>query len=416
MSVLIDPLVWSIVVIVLYDLAAVEETGMCVAGCVARQLLKFPRRVLSGVDCNGTLQIPCKKKEREKGVHNLSHTRLLLEFGLSKRKNMGNSLNQEAAPAKSEKSEKSKKSTKNPVAEEPSSTAEPRRRSSSATSMVDSNDQPRRRSSSAAAPASFYVTPEEREHIKMLYALLWPREKDYLDEEFLITLLTSYNMAPTLAKTMKSIFATAKFKNTYEGFEDFLIECTRTSSTASLHIIWKFTRFLAISEDKFDWTSRCKRFCALLLLFSTGKEPASEEELYHSATELAAFYTQIVHRNDTSVDCDVDFNTLQNAVHVYSPQAARPLQALFATIFFHADESPSFHPYVPPQTSTQSTLLNDFAAGFLAMAGEPLQGSWKCLYTMATDGISFNRIVHHVLGYDVRSFQPLIAGVSYVLS
>jgi hypothetical protein len=316
---------------------------------------------------------------------------------------MGNSLNQEAAPTTTDKS---KKSTKNPVAEP---TGEPRRRSSSATSMVDNNEHPRRRSSSAAAPASFYVTPEEREHIKLLYGLLWPREKDYLDEEFLVTMLTSYNVAPTLAKTMQSIFATAKFKNTYEGFEDFLIECTRMSSTASLHIIWKFTRFLAISEDKFDWTSRCKRFCALLLLFSTGKEPDSEEELYHSATELAAFYTQIVHRNDTSVDCDVDFNTLQNAVHVYSPQAARPLQALFATIFFHADESPSFHPYVPPQTSTQSTLLNNFAAGFLAMAAEPLQGSWKCLYTMATDGISFNRIVHHVLGYDVRRSFPTIA-------
>lgn len=275
------------------------------------------------------------------------------------------------------------------------------RERSSSTASLSGDQPPRRRSSSAAThPSSFYVTPEEQQHTKTIYALLWPKEKDYLDEEFFVSLFVSYNVSPFLIKTFRTAFAGSKFKATYESFEDFLVNCSRTSSTATLNVIWKLTKSMPLEGSTLDWTSRLKRFCALLLLFSTQKEPDNEQELYDSATELADFYTMVVHRGDGTVNCDSDFNALQASVHLYSPQCARPLQVLISTIFFRADESPSFHPYQPPKCSTNSLLLDHFSAGFLAMAAEPLQGAWKCLYTMTNDGISFNRIVHHVLGYD----------------
>jgi hypothetical protein len=221
-----------------------------------------------------------------------------------------------------------------------------------------------------------------------------------MDEEFFSSLFTTYQVAPFLIKTLRIAFTTGKFKNSYASFEDFLMQCSRTSAPTTLLILWKLTKYMALSEELLDWSSRLKRFCALLLLFSTKKEPESEQELHASASELAEFYAQVVHKGDATIDCDTDFSSLLESVLLYSPQAARPMQVLMSTIFFQEDLSPTYHPYQPPQCSSESLLLTNFAAGFLAMAGEPLQGAWKCLYTMVHDGIAFNRIVHHVLGYE----------------
>lgn len=312
---------------------------------------------------------------------------------------MGNTSSGNKVATKSSAAEESRNRSSSTASQ--SSNGEQRRRASS--SAINPHD-PRRSSSSAINPASFYITPEEQEHTRTLYDLLWPKGKDYMNEEFFSTLFTTYQVAPFLIKTLRVIFITGKFKNSYESFEEFLMQCSRTSTSATLLILWKMTKYMALNEEAFDWSSRLTRFCALLLLFSTQKEPQSERELFDSASDLAEFYAQIVHRGDATIDCNTDFNTLLPSVLLYSPQAARPMQVLMSTIFFQADLSPSFHPYQPPQCSTESLLLSNFAAGFLAMSGETLQGAWKCLYTMTKDGISFNRIVHHVLGYDVRTF------------
>ena len=62
-----------------------------------------------------------------------------------------------------------------------------------------------------------------------------------------------------------------------------------------------------------------------------------------------------------------------------------------------------------PILQGNSTILHNISILPLALFSSHLQGTWKKLYSTESDGLSFNRIAHHILGYGVRYFIYLVS-------
>jgi len=82
------------------------------------------------------------------------------------------------------------------------------------------------------------------------------------------------------------------------------------------------------------------------------------------------------------------------------PHLPRVLTSWMAPLCFSTAVPASFRPYRGPSLvdgPSDVASLRDTA--LLSLYSEPLQGEWTRLYTTQSDGTSFNRVCHHVLGY-----------------
>jgi hypothetical protein len=60
---------------------------------------------------------------------------------------------------------------------------------------------------------------------------------------------------------------------------------------------------------------------------------------------------------------------------------------------------PSLRLTLPKLLSPSFILTSNHTVFGLALASPCLQGAWTRLYTSEENGLSFNRICHHILGY-----------------
>lgn len=244
---------------------------------------------------------------------------------------------------------------------------------------------------------SYYINEEERVHLQVTFQKVVSSDHHLIAEEFKALVLQFSNVF--LVESLCSFLENSGVLKNYASFERFITESARVSASSTLQILWNMSNHLPISKVP-EWDNHALRFCALLLILSSGISEADERKLFSLSKELLAFYTLSAHRSELDSPIDEDFLALQGVINNYSAHAAKPFQSLVAIAFLNALDSPSFKPYLAPELLEGSDILAGVEAGFLAMTGEELQGRWKQLYTMTKDGISFNRIVHHVLGYN----------------
>lgn len=248
-----------------------------------------------------------------------------------------------------------------------------------------------------AGKASYYINEEERVRLQATFRKVVTSDHHLISEEFKALVLPVSNVF--VVESLCLYLETSDILKSYTAFEQFVTESARVSASSSLKILWNMSNYLPISKVP-EWDNHASRFCALLLILSSGVSEADELKLFSLSKELLGFYTLSAHRSESDPPIDEDFIALQGVINSYSSHAAKPFQSLMAIAFLNALDSPSFKPYLPPELREGSDILTGVEAGFVAMTGEELQGQWKQLYTMTKDGISFNRIVHHVLGYN----------------
>jgi hypothetical protein len=101
-----------------------------------------------------------------------------------------------------------------------------------------------------------------------------------------------------------------------------------------------------------------------------------------------------------TVDGKVDSGALNGLLNNYLPYTTRTLETLVSTSCFRDMLSPSYQPFLAPRLDVPSEIARPADLLPLALQHKALQGQWKRLYSTSVDGLSFNRIVYHCLGYD----------------
>jgi hypothetical protein len=181
-------------------------------------------------------------------------------------------------------------------------------------------------------------------------------------------------------------------------FQKFVINGSRSTSTKTLQLLWD----IIVQDSTFPDESNISFFFRLLLDFS-GCEPDGIEK---AADRLASHVSQIHSKNYRNAPVPLDSRALISWANEYAPYAA----AVFVTYInhkcFHGIELNGYTPFCPPILERGSSVVSQSDVMPLALYDKSLQGRWKKLYTTQEDGLSFNRIAHHILGYGVIPLPP----------
>mmetsp|Transcript_8466 Transcript_8466/g.12630 ORF Transcript_8466/g.12630 Transcript_8466/m.12630 type:complete len:447 (-) Transcript_8466:195-1535(-) len=171
------------------------------------------------------------------------------------------------------------------------------------------------------------------------------------------------------------------------SFQTFVIDVARSTSTKTLQIIWNIIQSdPTVSEDQtLDY------FFRLVLEFSG----CEHDGLDITATRLSNHVRRTCHKDQSDV---VQCGTLINWTNEYAPYTAKVFVTYINRKCF-GDLELQYTPFNPPILNGGSSVLTQSDLMPLALYDKSLQGGWKKLYTTQQDGLSFNRIAHHILGY-----------------
>lgn len=225
-------------------------------------------------------------------------------------------------------------------------------------------------SSSEENKRSYYITEDERQYLRHLFQNLHATDSGAVNEAYLRELLLTVTV-PFVSDTFCSYFRVKSTLQKYSTLEKFLIESVRTNSSSTLKVLWDLADHIPVAREPFDWSRKLLKMSALMLVLSSGEEPANEAELHRAAQELTAFYTLVINKHKSAEEHGEDsLESVQSVINTYSPHSIKPLQCLLSIAFFKAHETPAFKNYVPPTVPVgASSLLDSMSRGFLGMAG-----------------------------------------------
>jgi hypothetical protein len=184
---------------------------------------------------------------------------------------------------------------------------------------------------------------------------------------------------------------------TLQLFMKFVINGARSNSTKTLQLVWDI---LSIDqkqnqEDEVEQQHLLDSFFLLLLELS-GCDPLG---IQVTASRLSQHVKYIFKRNSDSIR--ITSRDLINWTNEYAPHAHKVFVTYINSKCFSSVELIGHTPFRSPILDGGSSVLNQSDIVPLALYDITLQGRWKKLYTTQADGLSFNRIAHHILGYSV---------------
>ncbi len=239
------------------------------------------------------------------------------------------------------------------------------------------------------AKKSLFLTEDEQISLHQLYT-------STVDNDSVVTVFNASD---------KDIFRSAllpyfrRHINTYDQFEDFVVSCTRSSSDKIIGTFWGM-----ILEDTTAGTKEALlRLSQVILELSLPREQLDDIAKHEVATEMVNFFVTnfFVHGMDVNHATHASVTPLLlTALNNYLPHTHKALETYISRVCFRGMHSPSYKPFVAPALDFPSEVLPLSHLLPLALHSDALQGAWKRLYSTSTDGMSFNRIVYHSLGYD----------------
>lgn len=191
---------------------------------------------------------------------------------------------------------------------------------------------------------------------------------------------------------------TADGEVTYAKFEKFAGEGCRSNTTTTLNMYWKILSLdtsSAVLED----------FLKLALERSGVSEDAIESTVNLLIKHIIEYLSKqrSEHNDASTIECK-EFMLWMNE---YAPTLPKIFITDFNRRFFSGSELLSSVPFRPPELEGGSSIVSQCHIVPLALFTSHLQGRWSKLYTTERDGLSFNRIAHHILGYGVRMTSSL---------
>lgn len=191
-----------------------------------------------------------------------------------------------------------------------------------------------------------------------------------------------------------------------ETFTSFLGDGMRVNSSQTLDLFWD----LSVGSTESTGKEKLLDFFRLLISLM-GPEEKLDEANTASLVDNAESLTIAVLASDNLVYDDSSevpsvkkcYELLKRWISVSGPCVPQVFESYLTETCFPNLMSPSFTPFRPPKIEVQSYLLPNGASELipLSLYCDALQGQWRRLYSSSLDGVSFNRMVHHILGYEV---------------
>lgn len=176
-------------------------------------------------------------------------------------------------------------------------------------------------------------------------------------------------------------------------FMKFVINGCRSTSTKTLQLVWDI-----LTLDENILPNQYVNYFFLLLLELSGCDPTG---IHITAERLSRHVKHVTHRN-SSDDHPITSRDLINWANEYAPHTHKVFVSYLTWKCFSTVELIGYTPFRSPILEDGSSVLNQSDIVPLALYDITLQGRWKKLYTTQADGLSFNRIAHHILGYSVH--------------
>jgi len=184
----------------------------------------------------------------------------------------------------------------------------------------------------------------------------------------------------------------------YEQFEEFVIKCTRSPPNKIISTFWELAGGNTVARMD---SERLANLTHLILELSLAVDDLAKTTQGGTAARIVDFLTThfaTLGVSGTSTDGAVG-SALVSTLNNYLPCTPKALETFISHICFQGMHSPSYKPFIAPTLDFPSEILGRKDLLPLALHSESLQGAWKRLYSTSADGLSFNRIVYHSLGY-----------------
>lgn len=175
---------------------------------------------------------------------------------------------------------------------------------------------------------------------------------------------------------------------TIDLFQKFVINGARSTSTKTLQLLWD----IISTDPTVDNDFTMEYFFRILMEFSG----CEHNGLDIAASRLAEHATHHSRGGPVSMDSRV----LISWTNEYAPHASKVFVTYLNRKCFAGVEL-QYVPFQAPFLDGGSSIVTQSDLMPLALYDTTLQGRWKKLYTTQADGLSFNRIAHHILGYEV---------------
>lgn len=239
------------------------------------------------------------------------------------------------------------------------------------------------------AKKSLFLTKDEQSSLHQLYAA------SRTDSDSLATVFDASD------KTIFRSTLLPYFRNhiaTYDQFEEFVVGCTRSTSDKIVGTFWG----MVIEDNTLEVREALHHLSQIILELTAPKEQLDDVAKQQVATEMVNFFATnfLIHGVDVTTTHASITPLLFTALNNYLPHTHKALETYISRVCFRGMHSPSYKPFVFPVLDFPSEVLPGSHLVPLALHSEALQGAWKRLYSTSTDGMSFNRIVYHSLGYD----------------
>lgn len=183
----------------------------------------------------------------------------------------------------------------------------------------------------------------------------------------------------------------------YDQFESFVVNCTRSPSNKIIETFWE----MASGYDATSTEHRLTSLVRLVLELSLANNDLADIARGDTTARVVDFV--VVHFAVLGICGSSTYAVtaaLTSILNNYLPCTSKALETYISRVCFQGLHSPSYKPFLAPKLDFPSEILGESDLLPLALHSESLQGAWKRLYSTSVDGLSFNRIVYHSLGYD----------------
>ena len=255
----------------------------------------------------------------------------------------------------------------------------------------------------SAAENSSSFSKRELVCIKELYARLLNEEKANNGDK------TTTSTLPVMLPRLRRLLSARGVLKDFTFFCQFLDEAMRINSSQTLEVIWDLwgdnSTVFAIESS-----SRLYLFFELLIEIAYCHHREVDHSSQKAMVELLVAYVTSSNLNsndDTNPDqkssSSHQFMMLKRWCALYGPRTAKIFESYLTELCFPNEHNPSFFPYRPPTFIGKYPLSDVLPNGALDLLSlslyhESLQGDWTRLYSSSVDGLSFNRMAHHVMG------------------
>lgn len=280
--------------------------------------------------------------------------------------------------------------------------------------------------------SELYITNQEKIYLQLLHKKLLNSKNQnttdnqlvYIDVDNIKNVFGNKN-CPVFNKLFQNYIMIEIIS--YNDFEQFIINCTRISSTKTLQTFWN----IIITNPDIERNDILFNFFTIVFELAYYMNHPYEKNIHHKdilkdiISKYIEFYEFLFIKNNIPNHIDVnkiiEFKILQSEINSISPYISKVFESYISTICFpNVLQSPSYKIFNHPRfnnnnnnTNIQSEILNEYDLLPLALYSETLQSDWECLYSTSRNGISFNRIVHHILGYIIYIYY--ILNIIYII-